>query len=572
MTHKGGIEGLNRTLQDITGSNHLMDGVTVLLAGYLEQTLPIVPQGTYADEVEVKACLKSSILWPNVKVLSLRVNMYVHLQRLKMEVSQFLIATGICFLLVQFAILLWTRRKFPPGPVPFPLFGSLWRTGWKIRQDTFMKLIDTYGNVFTFWIGHTPVIVLTGFKAVKIGLVTNSEVMCERPIFPFSKILGGGKGIMFSNGKTWRQQRQFGNMTLQKLGDMKKSLEEHIQEETTRLVKTFAQAKGQPLDPSLLIMHSATQMIHTAVFGEPVLKVDDMFQNLVEHISNITKCRGTFGEMIYNIFPSLVEYLPGPHKKANSSFEFMISYIKKKMGNSKYSQASHEPQSYVDFYLAHMDNEKKDSTSTFQEENLVQVIVDLFLAGTDTIAVTLSWALFFMGVHPNIQEKVQEEIQNALDPQKPICYEDRKKLPYTYAVLHEAQRLSSITLSTLFRLCAIDLNVLEFYIPKGSLVIPDLCSVLLDPKQWEVPRQFNPNHFLDQDGKFVPREDFLIFGTGSRECLGKTLAQMELFIFFTNLMKTFTFQRPEELKAFNMEDVIEAGMQLSPLKICAVPR
>ncbi|XP_026577542.1 cytochrome P450 2J5-like [Pseudonaja textilis] len=488
-----------------------------------------------------------------------------------MEVSQFLIATGICFLIVQFVMLLQTRKKFPPGPVPFPLFGSLWRSGWKIRQDTFMKLRDTYGNIFTFWIGHTPVIVLTGFTAIKNGLIDNSEAVCQRPIFPFSKILGSGKGIMFSNGKTWRQQRQFGQSTLQKLGNMKKGLEQHIQEEASQLVKTFAQTKGQPLDPFLPFMHSASQMIHTAVFGETVLREDDMFQRLVEHINNITKCRGTFGEMMYNIFPSLVEYLPGPHKTAVSSFEFMISYIKKKMGNAKNSQASREPQNYIDFYLAHMDDEKKDTTTTFHEDNLIQVIADLFLTGTDTVAFTLSWALFFMGIHPKIQEKVQKEIKSALDPHKTICYEDRKKLPYSYAVIHETQRLSSIAFPTHFRLCEIDLNVLDCYIPKGSIVIPDSCSVLLDPKQWETPRQFNPSHFLDQDGKFVFREDFLTFGAGARECLGKSLAQMELFIFFTNLMKTFTFQYPEGLKGFNMEHVIGAGMQPFPLKIRAVP-
>uniref|UniRef100_A0A670ZNQ3 Uncharacterized protein n=1 Tax=Pseudonaja textilis TaxID=8673 RepID=A0A670ZNQ3_PSETE len=162
-------------------------------------------------------------------------------------------------------------------------------------------------------------------------------------------------------------------------------------------------------------------------------------------------------------------------------------------------------------------------------------------------------------------------IKSALDPHKTICYEDRKKLPYSYAVIHETQRLSSIAFPTHFRLCEIDLNVLDCYIPKGSIVIPDSCSVLLDPKQWETPRQFNPSHFLDQDGKFVFREDFLTFGAGARECLGKSLAQMELFIFFTNLMKTFTFQYPEGLKGFNMEHVIGAGMQPFPLKIRAVP-
>lgn len=94
MAHKGSIEALNRTLQDIRGRNHLMGGVTVLLAGDFRQTLPVVPRGTRADEV--KACFKSSILWPNVKILSLRVNMRVHLQHDMMaeEFSKLLLDIG----------------------------------------------------------------------------------------------------------------------------------------------------------------------------------------------------------------------------------------------------------------------------------------------------------------------------------------------------------------------------------------------------------------------------------------------------------------------------------------------
>ncbi|XP_074106305.1 uncharacterized protein LOC141532045 [Cotesia typhae] len=78
MAHKKAIEALNRTLQDIRDCKRLMGGVIVLLAGDFRQTLPVIRRGTRADEV--KACLKSSILWPSVKVLSLTVNMRVHLQ------------------------------------------------------------------------------------------------------------------------------------------------------------------------------------------------------------------------------------------------------------------------------------------------------------------------------------------------------------------------------------------------------------------------------------------------------------------------------------------------------------
>ncbi|XP_029442955.1 uncharacterized protein LOC115083287 [Rhinatrema bivittatum] len=77
MAHRVGIEALYRTLPDIRNNNSLMGGLTVLLAGDFRQSLPVVPRGTHADEV--KASFKSSYLWPTVKVLSLRVNMRVHL-------------------------------------------------------------------------------------------------------------------------------------------------------------------------------------------------------------------------------------------------------------------------------------------------------------------------------------------------------------------------------------------------------------------------------------------------------------------------------------------------------------
>ena len=78
MAHKGGIEALDRTLQDIRSNKNLMSGVTLLMAGDFKQTLPVVPRGTRADDV--KASLKSSVLWPKVQVRSLRVNMLMHLK------------------------------------------------------------------------------------------------------------------------------------------------------------------------------------------------------------------------------------------------------------------------------------------------------------------------------------------------------------------------------------------------------------------------------------------------------------------------------------------------------------
>ncbi|KAJ6651972.1 hypothetical protein lerEdw1_015869 [Lerista edwardsae] len=487
-----------------------------------------------------------------------------------MALGGFFTALATCLLAVQFVKLLWARRRLPPGPIPLPLIGSLWRVGWKIRQDTLMKLASSYGNVFTLWLGHLPVVVLSGFEAVKDGLTQDPEALSGRPVIPSFKVLGDEKGIMYSNGKTWKQQRYFGQATMQKLDQRKDGLEHQVKEEARQLVESFAREKGQPLDPSSPIMLSASRVICAVAFGHPVPIDNEALCELIKHIRVIRKFDGTAGDILCNIFPSLAQYLPEHHKEVFSSCEHVRSFIRKEVESHKKSKERSEPQDYIDFYMAKMVKEKVDATSEFDEDNLIQAILDLFAAGTDTITATLSWALLFMVTHPDVQEKVQKELSSALDPSKPVCYEDRKRLSYTNAVVNEILRFSNIVLFALPKLTVTDTNVLGHFIPKDTLVIPDLCSVLLDPKQWETPQQFNPNHFLDKDGNFKAREEFFPFGAGSRPCLGEHLARTELFIFLTSLLRAFTFQLPEGVKEVNAEPVIGATVHPHPYKLCAI--
>ncbi|CAB3234431.1 unnamed protein product [Arctia plantaginis] len=78
MAHKKSLEALNFTLKDLRQNNNIFGGLMILLAGDFRQTLPVIPRGTPADELN--ACLKASPLWNNVKTLSLTTNMRVQLQ------------------------------------------------------------------------------------------------------------------------------------------------------------------------------------------------------------------------------------------------------------------------------------------------------------------------------------------------------------------------------------------------------------------------------------------------------------------------------------------------------------
>ncbi|KAF7235657.1 Cytochrome P450 2C50, partial [Varanus komodoensis] len=138
---------------------------------------------------------------------------------------------------------LLSLRRLPPGPLRLPLVGGMWRFGVKLSHDTFLKLAKQYGNLYTIWIGYKPAIILSGFRAVKECLSGYAEEFVDRPVTPFLEMTGKNRGIVISNGHTWKQQRRFAVGTMRKLGLGKKGTENEIAEEARELVEIFTHAK-----------------------------------------------------------------------------------------------------------------------------------------------------------------------------------------------------------------------------------------------------------------------------------------------------------------------------------------
>ncbi|XP_062987866.1 cytochrome P450 2J5-like [Elgaria multicarinata webbii] len=480
----------------------------------------------------------------------------------------------VFLLILRFLKQLWTCRHLPPGPLPLPLIGSMWRTGFKLCEDSLSELAKQYGNIYTVWIGHHPVVILSGYQTVKEGLIKYSEEFSGRLVINFFKMALKRRGLVLSNGRTWKQHRRFSVVTMRKLGLGKKGMERQIEEEAHWLVETFARANGQPLDPLLPITNAVSTMICMLSFGYRFSLEDEKFQKLIDAVDYVLKFGGSPFHALLELFPWLMLHLPGPHQKALSSTQLVLSFAKTEIEKHKECLTIHEPQDFTDFYLLQIEKSKGDPTSTYNEENLSECIFDLFVAGTETTATALQWALLLMVAYPDIQDKVHKEIDDVLGSPHSICFQDRKRLPYTNAVIHEVLRVKYALPIGIPRRSVKDVNMHGFIIPKNTIIVTDLCSVLHDPKQWENPKEFNPQNFLDKDGNFMAREEFLPFGAGHRVCLGEQMAKMELFFFFTKLLRAFRLQLPEGVteKELKIEPVMGLSFHPYPFKLCAVPR
>ncbi|KAL8188158.1 UNVERIFIED_CONTAM: hypothetical protein K2H54_062232 [Gekko kuhli] len=139
-----------------------------------------------------------------------------------------------------------------------------------------------------------PVVVFSGFEAVKEAAVNHAADFDERPVTPFFEAVGNGSGIAFSSGHIWKQQKKFGVVTLRKLGLGKKGIEHRIHEEAYHLAQAFADAKRQPLDPAIPITNSVTNVICALIFGQRYSLEDEEFLKLKDALNTFVNAfRGT---------------------------------------------------------------------------------------------------------------------------------------------------------------------------------------------------------------------------------------------------------------------------------------
>ncbi|NXS54352.1 CP2J6 protein, partial [Brachypteracias leptosomus] len=464
------------------------------------------------------------------------------------------------------------RRQYPPGPTPYPFFGNMLQMNFKIHHEILKKMAKIHGNVFTLWVSKDPIVVLQGFQAVKEGMTVHAEEVAGRPVSNIFQLFTHGNGVMFSNGHLWKQQRRFGLATMRKMGVGKKDQEHRLQEEACHLVECFQKTNGKPLDPMMPVVLSVSNVISALMFGHRFSKDDETFHRVIESFDTVSTFVNSISFFVYEMFPWLAGYFLPTYKQFIASRKFLNAVIAKELESHKEKGKPAENQDFIDYYLDEIDKTKGDADATYDEENLIQTILDLFLAGTETTATTLRWALLYMVVYPDVQEKVQKELDAVLGSSCLICYEDRKKLPYTNAVIHEIQRYSGVLLIALPRLSLKDTQLLGFPIPKNTTIVANIDSVLTDPEKWETPDQFNPGHFLDKDGNFVNREAFLPFSIGHRVCMGELLARMELFVFFSTLLQAFRLTLPEGVKEVNTKLVFGSTMKPHPYQLCAIPR
>ncbi|XP_076846215.1 cytochrome P450 2J5-like isoform X1 [Brachyhypopomus gauderio] len=474
---------------------------------------------------------------------------------------------GLLVLLVLLSVLLLEvfrlnslRSRVPPGPTPLPFVGNM--VPFMKNQMASTRLLTQYGELCTVHMGRKPMVVLNSVELMKEAFVHNGTVFSGRPCMPLTKSITNGYGIiMVTYSTAWKEQRRFVLHTLRNFGLGRKTVEERVVEEAEHLVRELQQHEGKPFYPIHPIMNAVANIICSIVFGDRFEYNNKCFAKLLTLLNEYLHLVGTPAAQIYNMLP-IIKYFPGPHQKILSNASALLAFIREAVLEHKKTLDPDNLRDFIDAYLVEMSKHESADDSMFYEENLVMTTLDLFLAGSDTTATTLRWGLIFMMDNPDVQERCHEEIVRELGHNHPASMDDRTRLPYTHATVHEILRQANIVPLGVMHETTEDTQLQGYHITKGTMVMANLSAFFTDQNYWKHPDTFNPENFLDAEGQFCKQDCFVPFSLGPRTCLGESLARTELFIFFTSLIQRLRFSWPPGAPRPNPDGIM--GMIRSP--------
>ncbi|EFO94794.1 hypothetical protein CRE_08763 [Caenorhabditis remanei] len=207
---------------------------------------------------------------------------------------------------------------------------------------------------------------------------------------------------------------------------------------------------------------------------------------------------------------------------------------------SKIDFDSEESLDYAEAYLKEQyKKEAEGDHELFSSKQLSNMCFDLWLAGLSTTHTTMTWIIAYIMNNPDVQKKMHKELDEVIGSDRLISTSDKNNLPYFNAVLNESQRCANIVPLNQIHCVTKDTVINGMTVKKGTGIIPQISTVLLDEKAFPDPYTFNPDRFIDENGKLKKVDELVPFSVGKRQCLGEGLARMELFLFISNFFNRY---------------------------------
>lgn len=464
------------------------------------------------------------------------------------------------------------KLLLPPGPLRFPIIGHLHLLG-KLPHQSLSELSKVHGPLMFLRLGRAPVLVASSPEMARLILQTHDLAFANRlsNIAVTNNIFGRGLDMAFSPPNAhWKLTRR---LFAAEIGSSKGlDFFKPVRVEETRALMRSVLADSMDAPPRPQQMRRKLQgtmfdimmgMIFGAKHGHSLHKA-----RIVELVEETLQLMGMFN--VGDFLPCIAWMdLQGCERRSKRvGAEFRAAFEGIINARRQLADGGHPPNDYLGMLL-------QASASSDTPINMLEVILDLLTAGTDTTAISIEWVLVELLLNPQKMRVLQAEIDEVVGRARVIQEEDIDNLPFLVACVKETMRLHPAGPLLIPHKNEKACKILAFHIPANTQVYVNTWAIGRDPKVWENPKEFSPDRFLNVNtsGHVLGQQfEFLPFGSGRRMCPGWRLGLLSVHVILANLLQGFEWSIPPTYH-LDTTECFSLNLCLSnPLFACTTPR
>uniref|UniRef100_A0A8D2IXJ8 Uncharacterized protein n=1 Tax=Varanus komodoensis TaxID=61221 RepID=A0A8D2IXJ8_VARKO len=441
------------------------------------------------------------------------------------------------------------RKLGIPGPRPLPFIGTFFRY-WNGVLEFDQQCYQKYGKIWGFFDGRQPVMAILDLAIIKTLLVKEFYThFTNRRDFGLNGDLD--TSVVIAKDEQWKRIRTILSpcFTSGRLKEMfpifshyGKMLAKHVEKKVE---------SGEPIDMKDIFGAYSMDVITSTSFSIEVDSINNPNDPFIAHIKKLLKF-SILNPMIILIvvFPFLT---PLMNKLIFSLvpptfINFFIDVVKK----IKKDRQKNDHTNRVDFLQLMVDSQISgditDKTNSYKaltdKEIVTQAIVFIF-GGYESSSTTLSFLSYSLALHPDVQQKLHEEVDKVLPNQACPTYDAILQMEYLDMVVNETLRLYPPG-GRLERVCKNTVEINGVTIPEGTVTVIPTYVLHRSPEYWPEPEEFRPERFSKENRESMDPYIFMPFGAGPRNCIGMRFALLVMKAVVVVLLQNFSFRTCKE--------------------------
>ncbi|KAK7046845.1 cytochrome P450 [Favolaschia claudopus] len=456
-----------------------------------------------------------------------------------------------------FALLTWLslfrKKKFttPPGPPGWPLIGNMFDLPKKESWKAYLEWSNRYNSdVVSMKLAGTQFIILNSAKAIQDLLIKRSNIYSDRPYSTMiiDLIETTWLIVFMNNNDRWKIHR---HLFKREFDSPEASVvnKKHALQASRRLINRLLTSEDHEGELRLAAVDSIlsiTYGITPTSFEHPFIKVTGEVNEIFADVA-----RGGYLVDVFPALKNLPRWLPGLefHEIGDRGRGLARDVVQGpyKEIQRQVSKGTAGPSVASRFISSVQDGETMQPGEIDAMRN---VLANAYLAGSDTSICALYNFVLAMALHPEVQKKAQQGLDDVLRGERLPDYGDFDRIPYLAAVVNEVFRWHPITPFAVYHVTTQDDSYNGYHIPKGAIIVPNAWAMLHDESLFGPETgKFNPDRFVREDGtiNYELSAVDMAFGYGRRACPGRVIARDTIWMMAASMLTAYDIVNPTDL-------------------------